>query len=421
MVSENLLLLRGGHVIDVEHGTATFSTDVLIDGARIVAIGRDLDATGATVIDASRQIVLPGFVDVHRHTWQTAVRASAIDVDLRTYLERVLGRFGSRFTAEHVRAATLAGSLEALDAGVTTLFDYAHALHTPAHTDAAVDALEESGLRAVFGYGFPMVGDRDVQDVRRIRSRLADDEARTTMALAPVGPSFTPIETVRDDWRIADELGLRISFHVSAGPVAERPVTALQEAGLLHERLLFIHGHSLADTELSLIAAAGASVGSTPAAEAQMTGGRPVIGRLRAAGMRPALGVDSVSSAPGDPFSSMRAALIGSQIADARPLTAAETLRMATLDGAAALGLDQRTGSLTVGKQADIVLLRLDDLNMLAAEHDPVGAVVASAHPGNVDTVIVGGQIVKSSGRLHHPGRVDLLSAVHAAAAAVTA
>jgi 5-methylthioadenosine/S-adenosylhomocysteine deaminase len=398
-------VIRGGTVIDVEAGTALPSTDVLVEGEHIIAVGPGLDVPGAEIIDATDRIVLPGFVDVHRHAWQAALRGTAIDIDLQTYLERILGQFGPRFAAEHLGTATLAGALECLDAGVTTLMDFSHALHSPAHTDAAVDALDDSGIRAVFGYGFPMYGERDFADVRRVRTtHLADDAARVTMALAPVGPSFTPIDVVREDWALADELGLRLTFHVSSGPVAVRPVTALRDHGLLRAGSLYIHGSSLDDGELALIASSGGFAGSTPAAEAQLTGGEPVVGRLRRAGVVTGLGVDAVTSVAGDMFSTMRAALVGSQIADKEPLTAADVLRMATLDGATALGLGHRTGSLTPGKQADVVLLRADDLNLLATD-DAASAVVAFAHAGNVDTVLVAGRVVKAGGRL---ARTDL-------------
>jgi cytosine/adenosine deaminase-related metal-dependent hydrolase len=419
-MTEQRILIRGGTVIDVESGAAQPSTDVLIEGEHIAAVGPDLDAAGAEIIDATDRIVVPGFVDVHRHAWQAALRATAVDVDLQTYLERILGQFGPRFAAEHIGTATLAGALECLDAGVTTLMDFSHALHSPAHADAAVDALDDSGIRAVFGYGFAMYGERDFADVRRVRtSLLANDAARVTMALAPVGPSFTPIDVVREDWALADELGLRLTFHVSASPVAERPVTTLREHGLLRAGSLYIHGGSLDDDELALIGSSGGYAGSTPAAEAQLTGGTPVIGRLRRAGVLTGLGVDAVTSVPGDMFSTMRAALVGSQIADKEPLTAVDVLRMATLDGATALGLGDRTGSLTPGKQADVVLLRTDDLNLLTADHDAADAVVASAHGGNVDTVLVAGQVVKTGGRLARTDLDAVTAAVREVAATV--
>lgn len=401
-MNQTRLLLRNGYVIDTEpEPVSRPDADVLIEGDRIVAVGPGLSADGATVIDATDRIVLPGFVDTHRHLWETVVRAGAADLDLGAFLGLMLGQYGPRMGAREMYAATLAGALEAVGAGVTTLMDFSHALNTPDHADAAVDALRAAGLRAVFGYGLPVTGGGDHDDVRRVRAgRLADDNALVTMALAPLGPSYAPMEQVTADWDLAAELGLPLTIHVSAGPVAMQPISALREQGLLRASTLYVHGNSLDDGELKLIAESGGTASVTPASEAQLRVGAPVAGRMRAAGVTTGLGVDSVASLPGDMFSVMRATLLASQIADASPLTVRDVLRMATIDGAAALGLADRTGSLRPGKQADIIMLRLDELPMLTAERDPIAAVVTAADVGSVDTVLVAGQVVKAGGSL---------------------
>ncbi|MEJ3742774.1 amidohydrolase family protein [Actinomycetes bacterium KLBMP 9797] len=364
--------------------------------------------------------MLPGFVDTHRHVWQSALRSAAPDVDLGGYLGLILGQFAPRFRPPDVYAATLAGALELLDFGITTVMDFSQVVHTPDHADAAVDALQAAGLRAVFGYGFPFTGGGDADDVRRVRAdRLAEDTALVTMALAPVGPAFTPIEQVTADWRLAADLDLPITFHVASGPAAARPVSVLREHGLLRSNILYVHGNSLDEGELKLIAESGGTASVAPAGEAQMGSGAPVAGRLRQAGVTTGLGVDSVASIPGDMFSLMRAALLASQIAGDPRFTVRDVLRMATVDGAAALGLADRIGSLRPGKQADVILLRLNDLNMLTAERDPITAVVTAANPANVDTVLVAGQIVKTGGRLVRGDLAEAAQAVRATAAAV--
>ncbi|MFF9810773.1 amidohydrolase family protein [Streptomyces coeruleorubidus] len=402
-------LIRNGHVIDTEpEPVALPNADVLIEDGRIIAVGADLPADGATVIDATDKIVLPGFVDTHRHVWQSALRGAAVDVDLGAYLG-ILAQCGPEFSPQDVHTATLAGALECLDSGITTQLDYSHISYSPEHADAAIDALGAAGLRAVYGYGTPVTGGGSLDDVRRIRSeRLADDNALVTMAYAPLGPSFTPVEVVKREWQVADELDLGVTFHVAATPVNTQPIFALREAGLLREKILYVHGNTLGDDELKLIADSGASASAAPGAEAMLGNNSPVAGRLRRLGVTTGLGVDAVTSAPGDMFSLMRAALLASQIVDEPRMTCADVLKMATLDGAAALGLADRTGSLRPGKQADVIVLRLDDINTLTAGRDPIAAVVTAAHPHNVDTVLVAGQVVKSNGGLVHTdlGRV---------------
>lgn len=323
------ILIRNGHVIDTEpEPVAHARTDVLIERGRITAVGRNLRSDGAAIIDATHHIVLPGFVDTHRHMWHSALRSAAVDVELDTYF-RLLGQAGPKFRPQDVHIATLAGALECLDSGITTQLDFAHIAYSPELADAAVDALNASGLHAVLGYGTPVdvTGGGKLADVRRIRERLADDNALVTMAYAPLGPLSTPMETVAKDWRIADELDLPLTIHLAGTPVNEQPLFALRDAGLLREMTLYVHGNGIGDDELKVIADSGATASATPGDEA---------GRLRRAGITTATGVDTVAFAPGDMFSTMRAAHPAGQIAEDPRMTAKDVLRMATLDGAAA-------------------------------------------------------------------------------------
>ncbi|NUR96508.1 MAG: amidohydrolase family protein [Kribbellaceae bacterium] len=388
------LLLRGGTVIDTyPEVVVRRNTDVLIEDGRIAAVGPGLRA-GAEVIDARERIVLPGFVDTHRHLWQTALRGIAVDADLGVYFERVLGSFGSRFRAEDVAAGNLVGALECLDAGITTVQDYSHVQRTPDHTDAALDALERSGIRAVFGYGpSPLSGGAvNAGEMRRITARRS---GRLGLAVAAIGPSFASFETVRADWELADSLGLPVVVHISSSSDTPDPVTRLRDAGLARPNTLYVHGNRLPDAELKVIAETGAAVSATPTVEARMRMGAPLAPRLRAAGVNFSLGIDVVTTAGGDMFRAMHELLaLGHET-----FTAAEILQLATHAGARALGLPD-VGSLAIGNQADLVLLRTTDVNLAGGLHDPIATVVTAAHPGNVDTVVVGGTPVKRHGQL---------------------
>ncbi|WP_198406801.1 amidohydrolase family protein [Nocardia terpenica] len=410
---DRLLVRNARYVIDVDPAPVVRpATDVLVEDGVIAAVGRDLSAD-AQVLDATDRIVLPGFVDTHRHTWQAALRASTVDVDLFGYLDRAHAA-GARFTPDEMRASVLAGALEAIDSGITTLQDFSHALYTPDHADATIDALRAAGLRAVFGYGAPFrAQSRDLEDVRRVRAEhFSTDEQLVTMAYAPLGPSYSDAEAVREDWLLARELGVPITTHVGAGPVAQRPIAALREAGLLTPGTLYVHGNSLPDDELRFIADSGGAVAITPAVEAQMGHGAPMLGRLAAAGVTTGLGVDVVTAVAGDMFSLMRAALLSAYLGAGRRPTVADILYTATLGGATALGLQDRIGSLTIGKQADLILIDAAAVNTAPVDHDPVAAVVTSAHPGNVDTVVVAGRVVKHRGRLLNSSRHRRLSGV---------
>ncbi|WP_433010856.1 amidohydrolase family protein [Kribbella sp. CA-294648] len=404
----NRLLLRGGLVIDTEPSVVVHrDTDVLIEDGRIAAVGPGLAVTDAEVIDASDRIVLPGFVDTHRHLWETALRGIAVDVDLGWYLEHVLGGYGSRHRPEDVAASNLVGALECLDAGITTVQDYSHVQYSIEHTDAALDALTSSGIRAVFGYGPPPLLGTPV-DPAGMRHVLDRTSGLVTAAVAAIGPSFAPIEVVRADWALAAEFDLPVVVHISSGPVATLPLQLLRDEGLLGPNLLFVHGNNLPDSELKLIADSGAAVAVTPAVEARMEMGAPMAGRLKAAGVTTGLGIDVVTTASGDMFSAMRELLALGH----KALTAAEVLRIATLEGARALGMADQIGSLRQGKQADIILVRATDLNLIGGGHDPIGTIVTAAHPGNVDTVLVAGNPVKRDGRLLHGDLQTTLTAL---------
>jgi cytosine/adenosine deaminase-related metal-dependent hydrolase len=394
------LLLKAGLVIDTEPAPVVHrETDVLIEDGRIVAVGRDLGVTDAEVIDASDRIVLPGFVDTHRHLWEVALRGSAVDVDLMVYLQRILGEFGSRYRPEDVASSNLVGALECLDSGITTVQDYSHVQQGIEYVDAALDALEASGIRAVYGYGpSPLLG--TAVDPVGLRHAVERASSRITPALAAIGPAYAPFDIVRADWELAASLGVRIVVHISSGPVADEPLALLRDEGLLRSEVLYVHGNSLPDSELKLIAESGGSMSITPAIEDRMEMGGPMAGRLRAAGVTTGLGIDAVTTVAGDMFSTMRSILALGY----KAFSAADVLRMATLEGARALGLGDRIGSLRPGRQADIILLRASDINLIGGSQDPIGAVVTAAHPGNIDTVLVAGQAVKRDGRLLAPG-----------------
>jgi 5-methylthioadenosine/S-adenosylhomocysteine deaminase len=407
------ILIKGGCVVDMRPQPVVLrDTDVHVADGRIVAVGSGLGVPGAEVIDARERIVLPGFVDTHRHGWQSVLRAAALDIDLGGYLELVAGRLAPALDPTDVATASLLTGLECLDAGITTVQDYAHIAYTPEHASAAVEGLQASGVRAVFGYGRPVLAEPQpwrAEDVKRVRTELLpDDDGLVTMRLAAVGPSYGDVEETVADWRLAQELGLRIAVHVGAGPVAHRPLALLRELRIAAPGTLYVHGNSLPDEELTLIADTGGALSITPAVEARMGHGAPTLGRVRALGVPAGLGIDVVTTVPGDMFAVMRAALLTVDASGGERVPMADVLAAATLGGAAALGMADRIGSLRPGSQADVVLLRTDAVSS-AGGHDPIGVAV-NAHPGLVDTVLVAGRVVKRDGQLLHSAVSDVVA-----------
>ena len=412
------LLIRNGFVVsmDPEVGDVAYG-DVLVEDGKIAEVGRRLEAD-AEQVDATGMIVMPGFVDTHRHTWQTPVRGVLPSCTLDHYFAVMLGQVGGFYRPEDVHIGDYAGSLEALNAGVTTLLDWSHISNTPDHSDAAIQGLKDAGIRAVYAHGVPTGGEwwsfselNHPEDIRRIRETyFSSDDGLITLAMAARQPGNSNFEVAKHDWELARELGIQISVHVGMRlhNLHYQPVKDMHDLGLMGPDVCYIHMTDLTDDELDWIAETGGKASIAPYVEMLMGHGPPPTGKLLARGVRPSLSVDVVSSVPGEMFTQMRTALAYDRIlaftdtpddAFAPTLTHKDVLEFATIDGARACALDDKVGSLTPGKQADIVLLKTDVINT-APVLDPHGTIVAFADTSNVDSVYVAGRAVKRNGAL---------------------
>ena len=406
--------------------------DILVEGDRIAQVGPDLSAADAQVLDAAGDIVIPGFVDTHRHTWETSIRTCAPDYTLGAYFGAILDQFAPKYRAEDVYAANQWGALESLNAGITTLVDWSHIMNTPAHADAAVQGLKDAGIRSVFAFGFPntsiqewwfgpdwagSVARIDGAEARRIRSQyLSDDQGLITMALATRGTNFCKPEVVRYEWELAKELGINITVHVAMDRFGytKGQITALRDLDLLYPGTTYIHASHLTDDEWVLVRDSGGNVSLAPQIEIQMGHGWAPAALADRLGIPVGLSSDVATTASSDQFTQMHA-VFGSERGRRHQATwdedldgntptpdlinVRQVLRWATLDGARVAGIADRTGSITPGKKADLVIIDTDAVNV-APVIDPVAAVVCAADISNVETVIVDGRIVKRDGKL---------------------
>jgi 5-methylthioadenosine/S-adenosylhomocysteine deaminase len=420
----NRLLLRGGYVLTVDRELGDLPKgDVLIDGDTILGVEPRIDAD-AEVIDVSGDIVIPGFVDSHRHTWEAAIRGCAPNATLDDYFVEVLDTFAPLYRPDDVYASNLAGALECVNAGITTLVDWSHINNTPEHPDAAIRGLQEAGIRSQYAYGSANTSLNDywnaskiaipANDVRRVRDTyFSSDDGLLTMAMATRGPGFCVDDVVRTEWQTARELGLPITVHVGMGRLAGRfgMIKQLSDLGLLGPDTTYIHCCYFSEEEWRLVKESGGTISIAPQVEAQMGHGWPPVNKAREYGLRPSLSIDVVTTVPGDMFTQMRSAF-GCERARVNAvcweadtgipedmLTARDMLEMATINGAYVAGLESRTGSLTPGKKADVVVIRGRDINV-APVIDPVAAVTLCADVSNVDTVIIDGKIHKRDGKL---------------------
>jgi cytosine/adenosine deaminase-related metal-dependent hydrolase/ribose/xylose/arabinose/galactoside ABC-type transport system permease subunit len=407
-------LIQGGTILSLDPNIGDFAVgDVLIEGDRILKVGPALSNGEAELIDASGMIVMPGFVDTHRHIWEGLLRNIGTDVPLEgrtSYISFVLHKLAPAFRPEDAYVGDLVSALGAIDAGITTLLDWSHIQASPAHTDAVVQALEDSGLRAVFAYGFPWWGKWEERQpswfVRAATEHFSTKDQMLTLALAAPGPEFTDFEITRDHWKLAREAGARISTHVGVGTYGQ--AAKLQEmgaAGLLGPDTTYIHCTTLNDTEIQMIVDTGGTVSLASPVEMMMGHGMPPIQKFLDRGLRPSLSIDVETNVPADMFNQMRSILTLQRglasVGGEKPVPAREVLSYATIEGARANGLDSKIGTLTPGKQADLIMLRTDRMNVTPL-NDPTTAVVVGMDTGNVDTVIIAGRVMKRHGKLLH-------------------
>ena len=427
------ILIKGGIVLTQDASLGELNgADVLVEGDTIAEVGKDVSADGARVIDAAGDVVIPGFIDTHRHTWETSIRTCAPDYALIAYFGNILDKFAPHYRPDDVYAANLWGSLECINAGITTLVDWSHIMNTPDHADAAIKGLQDSQLRSVFAYGFGntslvdwwfgpdytgSVLTSDGPDARRLRSQyFSSNDGLITMALATRGPNFCKPDVVKHDWELAKELDLNITVHVAMDRFGytKMQVTGLRDMDLLYPDTTYVHGSHFTDEEWALVRDSGGNVSFAPQIEVQMGHGWAPAVKAMEYDIPIGLSSDVATTASADQFTQMHA-IFGTERGrkhqeswdadldglQASPglITSRQVLEWATLGGAKVAGIERRTGSLTPGKKADIVIIDGSAVNV-APIIDPVGAVVCAADVSNVKTVFVDGAILKQDFKL---------------------
>ena len=420
------LLIKNATIITMDPSLGTlYNSDMLIENSRIALIGTSLNVhedDNIEVIDASEMIVMPGLVDTHRHVWESLVRNIGTNWSLNTYLQQIyFGGYGSKLRPEDSYIANYLGALEALDAGVTTVLDWGMA-YSSEHTNEFIRGLQISGIRAVYALGTPGDGDywsREseliaIGDIKRVSERyFTSKDQLLTLGLAIRGPEFSQWNTAVEEIETGREYGALITMHLGFGNWGsqDRSISKLYESGLLGPDINIAHGNMMGDDEFKMMAETGTSLSVTPEIEMMMGHGYPVTGKMLAGGGVPSLGVDVVTSTAGDMFGQMRFALQAERakvnqamlekgnMPEQLALTVYDVLAFATIGGAKALGLDDKIGSLTTGKEADFLMISTKELNMFPI-NDPVGAVVQFANPSNVDSVYIAGKAMKRGGIL---------------------
>ncbi|WP_290057456.1 amidohydrolase family protein [Amycolatopsis solani] len=408
------IVLRGGTVLTLDDSRRVLAgEDVLVTGGEIAAIGPALEVpAGTEEIDATGGIVLPGMIDTHRHLWQTAMRGYGADWTLTQYFVWYYLEWGKVFRPEDIYAGNLLGAWEALEAGVTTTVDWSHGLQTTQHADAAADALEAVPGRFVLAYG-------NIQDApanwtatpefRDFVARRTGGDLGFQLAFDVTGDPAFPEKPA---FEVARELGVPVTTHAGVwGATGDDGIRLMHDHGFMTPETIYVHSASLSADSYHRIAATGGSASVSTESEQSAGQGYPSTWALRQYGIPVSLSMDTSVWWSGDLFTAMRTTLgadrsrehleahaKGETVTHAA-LRAEQVVEWATRGGAAALGRTD-IGSLTVGKKADVVLLKNDHSPVSFPLLNPYGHVAFQAQRGDVHTVLAGGRVVKRDGRL---------------------
>lgn len=414
-------VIRGATVLTMDAAIGDFVRgDVHVRNGVIVAVAKEINASGASVINAGDMICMPGFIDTHWHLWTSALRPLVrIDDPKRSYFP-VTNAIGRHYAPEDSYNSVRFGIAEGISAGATTIHNWAHNIRSPEHADAELRAMRDMGVRGRLAYGTPQgySADRpmDLEGLAKIKREWIPNDGTLTLGISSrnVGDSTNllrgniSVETARKDWGGARALGLPITMHTS-GP---SPVQLLEDAGLLGSDVQLVHPLLTTAEERAIMARRGVSYSTSPTGESRRSVKQGVIqlAELLEAGVKVSISIDHTSGYACDYFQCMRIlyALHLHRVGTKPRLTSKRLVQLATLDGAVDLGIADRTGSLTPGKRADIILVRTRDINMLSMG-DPYEALITFAQPRNVDTVIVDGRILQRAGRFTAVDHADVL------------
>ena len=405
----NEFVIRGGHVLTMDDTLGNLpDTDIHVRDGRIMAIGKALSVPHVLEIEGRGMLVLPGFVDTHWHLWNSSLRALVRGDDARMGYFPVTLKYGPLYTPEDSYRSVRLGLAEGLASGITTVNNWSHNTRSPAHADAELRAMRETGVRGRFSYGWgqdlPLDRIMDLEGLAATqRDVLAADDLITLGAAVRTPLSnprgAVPIEVVIAEYQAIRQMGLPITMHARPGIVS-----VLAPHGLLGPDVQLVHPQGVSPEERKILADSRSTMSCSPVIEllyAQATRGEIQYQELLEHGVQMSLSVDSsAASANADFFNCMRALLWShkQRFGNTIPLTAQQLLELATIEGARDLGLADQVGSLTPGKRADIIMVRATDPN-IGPVLDPAFALVYAAQPSNIDTVIVDGKVLRRKGQ----------------------
>jgi 5-methylthioadenosine/S-adenosylhomocysteine deaminase len=417
-------LIKNAHIISMDGSQSEISKgDIHVREGQIISIGKNLEATGAEIIEGEGMLAMPGLVDTHWHMWTNLMRSMAGDREGKGYFD-ITRMFGRHFTPDDMYQATRLATLEAIYSGITTVHDWSHNVRSLQHAEGSLRALRESGIRARYSCGAASGQDGKEPMDFEILSRLQnnwkqyDPEGLLQLGFAWRGMGDHPgidsdAGVGKNELDQARKMGLPVTVHASSPKILK----GLAEAGVLGRDMQVVHGMGADFPEIKEMVSAGASISISPFSELRIGYGFPPINKFVQSGATIGLSIDTTTlSGNADMFAVMKV-FLNTANALARnefELTADQVLEMGTLGGAKSLGLDGSIGSLEAGKQADLILIntRVPNIGVIT---NPIDLIVEAAQPFNVDLVMVAGRVLKRNGKLADPKAEEIYSTATAA------
>jgi len=425
------VIIRNAYVMTMDPKLGDLpDADVHVKNGAIVAVGRDVIAVTAQVIDGRDMVVLPGFVETHWHMWNTLLRSMSGDKREYGYFPTTLA-LGKAYLPSDMYQGTRLATAEALNSGITFVHDWCHNIRSPQFAQENLRALRESGIRGRFSYGaaqgHPADQTIDLADMERLHRSWA---ANSGGGLLSLGLAWRGVSTgatgsvsaaaYKQDFDAARRLGIPISVHANNRKGSDA-IALLAREKFLGKDVQVIHATWVSPEEIRALAENGCPVSLSPYTEMRIGFGFPPTGDFLAAGIPVGLSVDTTAlSGNADMFAIMKAI---QNIENARALNefklpARRVLELATIEGARSMGVADRVGSLVPGKRADLIMLDARDVN-LAVWSDPAHLLVEAAQPSNIDTVMVDGRILKREGKLTTIDTAEVAREAQAALAAL--
>ena len=388
--------------------------DVHVKNGEIIAVGRQLQAPGATVLEGHAMIVLPGLVDTHWHMWTTFLRCMAGDKMEDGYFP-VTTRYGQAMDPIDMYHSTRLAAAEAICSGLTTVSDNCHNVRSHDHAVADIRALKEVGVRCRWSYGpfrGMQAGQRiDLRDLEGFHRDWANYSNEGLISLGLMWGGVPPnsataqstemLDLAREEAETARHLGIPMCIHLAARENSPAGQVEAQK-DFLGKDLLLIHALAASPAEMKMVAAAGSPISVSPGSELRIGYGLTKACDFMDAGIVVSVSVDSVPLTGNANFFGILKLLRNAENAKAFnefKISARRVLQMGTIDGARALGIDDLVGSLKPGKRADLIMVTTNRVNM-GVFTDPTHMLVEATEEADVDTVVVDGRILKRDGKL---------------------